>query len=140
MGNPFVHIELNTDDTVRAKRFYRALFDWKLEDAKMGDGSTYTVIGVGKGTGGGLMKKPPGAPTMWLSYVEVADVKKTMAKARKLGANVIVDFMDIPNVGAFGIFADPTGAALGVFQTKRRAPARRRTARAAAKKAPARKR
>jgi len=53
MGNPFVHVELHTQDPHRAKKFYEELFDWKLEDMP---GMDYTVINVGEGTGGGMMK------------------------------------------------------------------------------------
>jgi catechol 2,3-dioxygenase-like lactoylglutathione lyase family enzyme len=82
MANPFVHIELNTGDTAKAKKFYKSLFGWKLQDMPMGPGMTYTMIDVGEGVGGGITKKPmPKAPTMWLSYVQVDSVKKTMAKA-----------------------------------------------------------
>ena len=56
MGNPFVHIELSTSDLAAAKRFYRSLFDWKLEDMTM-EGGTYTTVSVGKGTGGGMQAK-----------------------------------------------------------------------------------
>ena len=56
MRNPFVHVELNTTDIVRAKRFYRALFAWKLKDVPMPH-YTYTIIDVGEGTGGGMMKQ-----------------------------------------------------------------------------------
>src|SRR5579872_7358026 len=60
MPNPFCHVELNTTDVKKAKDFYGKLFDWKLEDMP-GD---YTMIGVGEGTGGGMMKNPiPGAPS-----------------------------------------------------------------------------
>lgn len=126
MPNSFVHVELNTGDLSAAKKFYRALFDWKLTDAKMGPGMVYTMVEVGKGVGGGMQKKPmPEAPTQWLSYVEVDDIRKTVAKARKLGANVVVDTMPIPGVGAMAIFIDPTGATLGVFQPEMRAPAKK---------------
>ena len=61
VSNPFCHVELNTTDLPKAKDFYKKLFDWKLED--MPDGS-YTMIRVGEGTGGGMMKNPvPGAPS-----------------------------------------------------------------------------
>jgi predicted enzyme related to lactoylglutathione lyase len=40
MGNPFVHVELNTTDLDRAKSFYQALFDWQLQDHDMGGGTT----------------------------------------------------------------------------------------------------
>jgi predicted enzyme related to lactoylglutathione lyase len=118
MANPFVHVELNTTDLPKAKEFYGKLFDWKLEDTPMPDG-VYTMIKPGSGTGGGMMKHPmPGAPSMWLAYVQVDDVKASTQKARSLGANVIVEPQEIPNVGWFSIFMDPTGAALALFQPK----------------------
>jgi predicted enzyme related to lactoylglutathione lyase len=117
MPNAFVHIELNTDDVAKAKKFYKSLFKWKF--GAMGPG--YTGIEVGKGTGGGMQKKPmPDAPTMWLPYVEVDDVKKTVDKARKLGANILVEFMEIGDMGAIGVFMDPTGAAIGVWATAKK--------------------
>ena len=118
MPNAFVHIELNTDDLSKAKKFYKSLFKWKL--GAMGPG--YTGIDVGKGgTGGGMQKKPmPEAPTLWLPYVEVDDVKKTVAKARKLGANIQVDYMEVGDMGAIGVFVDPTGAPIGVWQTAKK--------------------
>jgi uncharacterized protein len=113
MGNPFVHIELNTDDVSKAKKFYLKLFDWKLSTMSMG----YTGIDVGAGgAGGGMQKKPMSeAPTMWLPYVQVDDVKKTLAKARKLGAAIQVDYTPIGDMGAIGVFADPSGAPIGVW-------------------------
>ena len=43
---------------------YSKLFAWKLEDMLMPEGS-YTMIKVGEGTGGGMMKQHPmpGAPS-----------------------------------------------------------------------------
>ena len=77
MTNPFVHVELATTDVGEAKSFYGSLFDWQLEDHDMGD-MTYTMIKVGNGTGGGMMKHPmPGAPSAWVPYVDVSDVPST---------------------------------------------------------------
>src|SRR5688500_12257257 len=55
MANPFVHVELNTNDVGKAKAFYGDMFDWKMEDVPMGT-ETYTMIRVGEGTGGGLLQ------------------------------------------------------------------------------------
>src|SRR3984957_12087676 len=80
MANPFVHVELNTADVSKAKTFYGSLFNWKLEDMPMGGGS-YTTIGVGEGTGGGIMKHPvPGAASAWLAYVLVDDIAAATKK------------------------------------------------------------
>jgi predicted enzyme related to lactoylglutathione lyase len=54
------------------------------------------------------------------SAASVDDVKKTVAKARKLGANVQVDYMAIGDMGAIGVFVDPTGAPIGVWETAKK--------------------
>lgn len=118
MANPFVHVELATTDPEKAKSFYGKLFDWKLEDMQMGPGMTYTMIQPGEGTGGGLMKQMmPDAPSAWLAYVIVDDVKAATAKAKSLGARVMKDVDEVPGMGWFSIITDPTGAALGLWQT-----------------------
>ena len=119
MANPFVHVELNTTDPAKAKAFYGSLFDWKLEDVPMGPGATYTLIQVGEGTGGGLMKHPvPGAPSAWLAYVLVDDVAAATQKAKSLGATVAKDVTEVPGVGWFSVIIDPTGAALALWKGK----------------------
>ena len=39
MANPFVHVELSTTDLGQAKTFYGKLFDWKMQDIPMPQGS-----------------------------------------------------------------------------------------------------
>ena len=119
MANAFVHAELGTTDLEKAKAFYSKLFDWKLEDMPMGDGKTYTIIGVGEGTGGGMMALAPGAPSAWMPYVDVGDIKAATKKAKSLGAKILRDVTEIPDMGWFSIVTDPTGAAIGLWQTKK---------------------
>ena len=117
MANSFVHVELNTSDVAKAKSFYGALFNWKLEDMPMDGGDIYTMIDPGGGTGGGMMKHPmPGAPSAWLAYVSVDDVRASTQKAVELGATLIRDVTEIPDYGSFSIFQDPTGAVLALWQ------------------------
>src|SRR5690349_10841687 len=118
MPNPFCHVELNTTDVKKAKDFYGKLFDWKLEDMPGGE---YTMIGVGEGTGGGMMKHPiPGAPSFWLSYVLVDDIHAATEKAKSLGAKIVRDAVEVPDMGWLTIIGDPTGAALGFWQPKQK--------------------
>jgi predicted enzyme related to lactoylglutathione lyase len=120
MANPFVHVELNTTDVDKAKAFYSQLFDWKLEDMPSTSGMAYTMIGVGEGTGGGMMKHPvPGAPSTWLAYVLVDDIHASTAKAKSLGATIVRDVTEIPDFGWFSIFTDPTGALLALWKAKK---------------------
>jgi predicted enzyme related to lactoylglutathione lyase len=119
MANAFVHVELNTTDVDKAKAFYGKLFEWTLEDVPMGPGASYTMIKVGQGTGGGMVKHPvPGAPSAWLAYVQVEEIKAATEKARSLGATVMQDVVEVPGMGWLSILIDPTGAALGLWQPK----------------------
>jgi predicted enzyme related to lactoylglutathione lyase len=116
--NPFVHLELNSTDVDKSKVFYGKLFEWTLEDMKIGD-LDYTMIKVGKGTGGGMMKQLiPGADSAWLPYVDVQDIKASTQKAQALGAKVMKDVSEVADMGWLSIIVDPTGAMLGLWQTK----------------------
>jgi len=119
MANPFVHVELHTSDVKRAKEFYSKLFDWKLQDMPMPGGSTYTMINVGTGTGGGMtVNQAPGVPPHWMAYVGVDDVRASTKKAKDLGAKVVVDVMEVGEHGIMSVIADPTGATLAMWQAK----------------------
>jgi len=118
MANPFVHVELATNDVAKAKAFYGKLFDWKMEDVPLEVGP-YTMISVGEGTGGGMLKNPmPDGPSMWLSYVLVDDIRVATKKAASLGAKVMKDVTEVKDMGWLSIIVDPTGAMLGLWQAK----------------------
>ncbi|MBK5276233.1 MAG: VOC family protein [Desulfuromonadales bacterium] len=114
MANPFVHVELMTTDVAKAKKFYSELFDWKLEDVP---GMDYTVINVGEGTGGGMMKTvQPDSPSYWMAYVAVDNAVVATEKARTLGAKICREVTEIPGIGWFSVITDPTGATLALWQ------------------------
>ena len=113
MANPFVHIELLTTDMGKAKEFYSKLFDWKLEEAP----DNYTMINVGQGTGGGMMKSPMMVSTShWIPYVLVDDVAAATEKAKSLGATIYKGITDVLDIGRYTVIIDPTGAELALWQ------------------------
>lgn len=117
MGNPFVHAELMSTDIKKSKDFYGKLFDWQLEDMQMPD-MTSTMIKVGQGTGGGMLKNPiRGAASSWLVYVQVNDIEAA-TEARTLGASVMEDVTSVMDMGWLSILKDPTGGMLGHWQAK----------------------
>ena len=119
MSNPFIHVELSTSDVGKAKEFYGQLFSWSMEDMPMPSGGSYTMIKVGEGTGGGMMKSPaPGTPSNWLPYVLVDDIEASTKKAKSLGAEVCMDVTEVEGAGWLSIITDPTGATLGMWKPK----------------------
>lgn len=116
MPNPFVHLELHTKDVGKSKKFYASLFDWKMEEMPAME---YTMVDVGEGTGGGMMKNPmPADRDNWLPYILVDDVKASTKKATSLGATIARDVTEVPDMGWFSVLVDPTGAAFGLWQPK----------------------
>jgi len=120
MANPFVHVELHTSDLAKARQFYTSLFGWKLRDVPMpAGGTTYTMIDVGEGTGGGMMVNPaPGTPSHWMAYVAVDDIEASTKKARELAATVLADVTEVASFGWMSVIADPTGATIAMWKPK----------------------
>jgi len=115
MGNPFVHLDLATEDMDAAKQFYGSVFDWTFRDMPE---MKWSGIDVGDGVGGGMGgKQMPGQPTAWTPYVSVADVKETIARAEAAGATILVAHQEVPGMGWLGVFVDPQGATIGVWQS-----------------------
>ena len=121
MPNPFIHCELATKNLSKAKTFYEKLFDWKLIDYPTAPGGVpYTIIKVGQGTGGGMVKQMiRGAGSAWMPYVRVKDIDVATRKAKKLGAKITTEVTEVEKMGWLSVIVDPTGAVLGLFEPKR---------------------
>jgi uncharacterized protein len=122
MPNPFVHVELNTTSLPKAKAFYSKMFKWKLKDLPAPTpGGAYTMVDVGEGTGGGMMKQMiPGAASAWMPYVLVKDIDAATKKAKELRAKIMKDVTEVEGMGWLSIIVDPTGAMLGLWEPKDR--------------------
>jgi hypothetical protein len=109
--------ELMTTDIDQAKAFYTGLFGWTIEDWPLND-INYAVIKNEDEEVGGIMplpKEAKEAPPHWGAYITVEDVDDSAAKAKALGATIIVPPTDIPKVGRFCLFQDPQGATLSII-------------------------
>jgi uncharacterized protein len=115
----FCYNELHTTDVPAAKKFYKSLFKWKY-DGMMSDGTQYAMVqnpDGGPPIAGVMQNQVPNLHSFWLSFVEVHSVKRTLARVVKLGGKVLNKYTPIPDMGAFGVLQDPTGAAIAVWET-----------------------
>ena len=58
-------------------------------------------------------------------YVATDDIDATLDKAESLGGKTVIPKTEIPNVGWFGFFTDPTGNMVGLFTGQSRARSKR---------------
>lgn len=110
--------ELVSTDKVGSVQFYNQLFGWTTEDMEPAPGTTYTFFKQGDRPVGGLIPMPEeakGAPTMWMGYITVANLRESVAKARSLGAKICKDITTLP-MGSFAIVTDPQGATFGLWE------------------------
>ena len=118
MVNPFLHIELQTNDVAQAKQFYTSLFDWTLDDLPVPDGEPYPVIKTGEAPNGGIFGLPNGSRPYWLTYIKVDDIQASVAKAKKLGATIIEEISEFGEYGWMSVLSDPAGAVFAIWQYK----------------------
>jgi uncharacterized protein len=65
----------------------------------------------------GAMKPPvEGMSPFWGVYFSVADTDATVGNAKELGATVLAEPMDIPDVGRMAALTDPQGASFSVIK------------------------
>lgn len=122
VGN-FCWFELGTSDQAAAKAFYGGLFGWTYRDNPMGEGmGDYTTFLLdGKEVGAAYQLNPQmhaGIPPHWMPYVAVDDADASAAKVLELGGKALCPNMDIWDFGRMGMFQDPQGATISVWQPK----------------------
>jgi predicted enzyme related to lactoylglutathione lyase len=113
-------VELSTAQADASAAFYGELMGWSPSEAGPADetGGYRMFQQNGQNVGGLMGHMEEGQPTAWATYVSVADADETAAKVKAAGGNVIVEPMDVMDIGRMAVFADPTGAVFGVWQPK----------------------
>ena len=111
----FSWTDLNTTDQGAAKAFYSGLFGWEITDMPAGEGVEYSMAAIGGKWVGAISPQPQqqrdaGVPPAWNSYVTVANVDESAAKAGELGATVHAPPFDVMEAGRMAVIQDPQGA------------------------------
>lgn len=112
-------VELSSPDPDASIAFYGTLMGWSATEPGDAETGGYRMFQQdGKSVAGLMGHMQEGQPTAWATYVSVADADETMAKATGAGATAVVAPMDVMDLGRMALFADPTGAVLGIWQPK----------------------
>ncbi len=124
----FVWYEMMTVDKGPTIDFYKKVVGWGAQDWE-GTEPLYTMFTLGEAPVAGLMDLPEearsgGAPPHWLAYVSTPDTDATVEQAKELGGQVLVDPMNIPEVGRMAVLCDPQGAVFAAFTSASDSPGR----------------
>jgi predicted enzyme related to lactoylglutathione lyase len=114
-----VWFEIPADNVERAKKFYGALFGWKIEKFPGAAVDDYWHIDTGgaeSSPDGALMKRMyPQQPVT--NYVLVPSVDEAAAKVEKLGGKITKPKTEVPNMGRFVICRDTENNEFALWET-----------------------
>ena len=119
----FSWVELTTNDRDDAQRFYGGLFGWDFQDDERVSGDVSTIAHLGGEAVAGITEQSAsqGAgeiPTSWVSYVTVPSVDESAMRAGELGGTVLAKPFDVGDAARVAVVADPTGAAIGLWEAR----------------------
>src|SRR6266404_6073594 len=111
-----IWFEIPADKPERARKFYGALFGWKINRFPgMTDYWHINTGGADASPDGGLMaRKHPEQPI--INYINVESVEKSAAKVQKLGGRICMSKTAVPEMGYFVICEDTEGNTFALWE------------------------
>lgn len=111
-----IWLDLASSDVAASRAFYGELFGWTSEepDPELGG---YLNFSRGDERVAGCMPAMDGAPTdVWTAHLATSDVEKTCEQVLAAGGAIYAAAMDVRDLGRLAVVADPSGAAVGLWQ------------------------
>lgn len=113
-GHPIVHVEIAAKDPKAASKFYADLFGWKIQhDAQF----NYYMFAAEGGPGGGWVdgNDPMYKGVSVIPYIDTDDIDGMLKRIEALGGKTLTPKTEIPGMGWFAFFADPSGNHMGLY-------------------------
>ena len=112
-----VHVEIPAVSVDGASKFYQDLFGWKMQHMPE---MNYTMWEAGDGDeyGGFPQVSEENPAGQVLVYIASDDIEADLNNVVKLGGKVLHPKTEIPGMGWYGVFQDPTGNVLAVYTSK----------------------
>jgi predicted enzyme related to lactoylglutathione lyase len=120
-NHPIVHIEIPATDVATTSKFYGDVFGWNIQTDPM---FNYSMFAAEGGPGGGFVStgshEPDGdmmqyRPDRLLVYIGTDDIDASLASIEQHGGKTVLPKTEIPHIGWFAIFTDPTGNHVALF-------------------------
>ena len=121
--DPVVHFEMAMENMARGKKFYESVFDWKFDDVPQ---MNYAIARSTESEKSGLPIKPGRINGGFtdrkmdnikpIIVIKVQDIMKSLEKAKKEGAKIVREQMQVGEMGLYARITDSEGNVIGVWQ------------------------
>ncbi|GAA4318305.1 VOC family protein [Streptomyces venetus] len=112
-------IDLGTPDIDGAAAFYGELFGWRFQPGGPEVGGYGLFQLGGRTAAGGMQTTPEQGPPSWTAYFQTSDVDATAKAAEQARGSVLMQPMDVRDLGRMAILADRAGVRFGLWQPGR---------------------
>ena len=124
MSARVVHFEVPFDDADRARRFYREVFGWQIQEVpEMG----YNLVSTGPATdqgmpaepgyiGGGMLQRQEPASTPIIT-LDVDDIDAALVAVKEHGGSPVSDKIPVGDMGFAAYFDYSEGNRMGLWQS-----------------------
>jgi uncharacterized protein len=111
-------VDFSSPDLDASIEFYGGLLGWDVPEAENSEetGGYRQAMRDGKPVAGMMPKMQEEQPTVWSTYFSVEDADAIAAAVTDAGGTVMVEPMDVMDLGRMAVFVDPGGAVFGVWQ------------------------
>lgn len=117
MPNPVVRWQILSPEPAKTAAFYEKLFAWKVSNANE-LGYRELTSGVAGSIDGGVWPAPPAERSFAQLFIEVDDIDASLAKALKLGAQVLVPKSALPDADEMAVLQDPAGLSFAICRLR----------------------
>ena len=119
---PIAHIEIPAANASAAGTFYGDVFGWKIETDPM---YNYVMFQSDGGLGGGFVEPKANLPVEYkldrlLVFLATDDIDATLATIEANGGKTVLAKTEIPQIGWWAVFTDPSGNHLALFTAAQR--------------------
>lgn len=113
-------IDVMVRDPEASRRFYESIFGWTYEVGGEETGGYTMCLSDGEVVAGlsGMMPEAGDASPCWSLYFAASDVDAVAAKVKASGGSLVVEPMDVLDVGRMLFGFDSTGATFGAWQAR----------------------
>jgi predicted enzyme related to lactoylglutathione lyase len=112
-------VDLGVADIAKAGAFYAELFGWEVQQGPPEAGGYALCLKDGRPVAGiGPKMGPAGEPSAWVTYLAASNADEAAAKIRASGGRVLMEPMDVMDLGRMAMAADPGGAVFGLWQAR----------------------
>lgn len=111
--------QCETSDPARAAAFYQAVFGYEIDELDLGGSEPFRVLKVdGNGVAGVRehVSQLGDVPAHWSTVFAVAGTDETCERAVELGGTVLMEPIDLPDIGRIAVLQGPAGAVFQVLQ------------------------